>query len=202
MYGALSSPLKLTGNFEEDVNTSYEYFQKTLNDRTNRPTLYGKWIFIEARETIDNRPQGFWHIISIQNSHNAFKVFPCTNDENIDLCAQNCVKSHHSITISGCEVRNICLLRASRLPWLIDIIELANKNDPSICVWLKKGNRKRNDKLYLRYHHFGVDYVVIFSIEKRFYRLLSAFPVFYANVKATFDKEANQYRWSYCEEKT
>ena len=43
-------------------------------------------------------------------------------------------------------------------------------------------------------------YVVIFSAEKHFYRLISAFPVFYNNQKSDFDKDAERYHWSYFDE--
>ena len=37
----------------------------------------------------------------------------------------------------------------------------------------------------------------ILSVEKRFYRLISAFPVFYTNEKENFDKDYRKYAWSY-----
>ena len=200
MYELLSSPLNLTGDFNEDIDTAYEYFQAELNDRRKRPTLFDKEVFIEAHEQVEERPQGFWHIISLEDNHK-FTVLPCINDKNIALCSQNCVKSHHSIQIkNGSEKRNICLLRASRLPWIVDIIKLASRNDPSVDVWLKPEKGKQSGKLYLRYRHTSVDYVVIFSAEKHFYRLISAFPVFYDNQKSDFDKDAERYHWSYFDE--
>ncbi len=118
--------------------------------------------------------------------------------QKIELCNQNCNASHHAIVVKyGAETRNVCLLRASRLPWIIDIIKLAGKNDSSVNVWLKPGTGRQNGKLYLRYNHHGADFVLIFSVEKRFYRLISAFPVFYTNEKENFDKDYRKYAWSY-----
>ena len=197
MYGVLSAPLTLSGNFNDDVDIAYDFFQREINDRSKRPTLFDKEVFIEAHEQIDGRPQGFWHVISLDNRHR-FKVLPCVNDGNIDLCGQNCNNGHRQIAIKyGVEVRNICLLRASRLPWIVDIIKLASRKDPSVKVWRKPGGGKQSDKVYLRYNHDGADYVLIFSAEKRFYRLISAFPVFYTSDKADFDKECAEYAWSY-----
>lgn len=197
MYGVLSSPLELTGDFEKDINIAYEYFSAAINDRKKRPTLFDKEVFIEAHEIIKDRPEGFWHVISIEENHH-FKVLPCVNDGNIELCNQNCNASHHTIVVKyGAEIRNICLLRASRLPWIIDIIKLACKNDPSVNVWLKPGPGKQGGKLYLRYNHQGADFVLIFSVEKHFYRLISAFPVFYTKEKESFDKDYQKYAWSY-----
>lgn len=75
--------------------------------------------------------------------------------------------------------------------------KLAGKNDSSVNVWLKPGTGRQNGKLYLRYNHHGADFVLIFSVEKRFYRLISAFPVFYTNEKENFDKDYRKYAWSY-----
>ncbi len=198
MYGVLSSPLKLTGDFNKDIDIAYEYFNTAINDRAKRPTLFDKEVFIEAHEIIEERPSGFWHAISIEENHHFKKVLPCINDENIVLCDQNCNASHHTIAIKyGTEMRNICLLRASRLPWIIDIIKLACRNDPSVKVWLKPGTGKQSEKLYLRYNNQGADYILIFSVEKHFYRLISAFPVFYIREKEEFDKDYQKYAWSY-----
>lgn len=199
MYGALSSPLALSGNFDADIDAAYEYFQQNINDRNMRPVLFDKEVFIEAHEKIEDRPQGFWHIISLEKSHR-FNVLPCVNDENIALCRQNCANGFRQIIIKyGKETRNICLLRASRLPWIVDIINLANKGDPSVKVWLTKSGKKKIPKLYLRYDQLGVDYVVIFSVEKHNYRLISAFPVFYTQQKALFDEKYSKHAWSYFE---
>ncbi|MFR1973677.1 MAG: hypothetical protein ACLS3F_03470 [Oscillospiraceae bacterium] len=85
--------------------------------------------------------------------------------------------SHHAIVVKhGAETRNVCLLRASSLPWIIDIIKLAGKNDSSVNVWLKPGIGRQNGKLYLRYNHHGADFVLIFSVEERFYPFDLCFP--------------------------
>ena len=197
MYGMLSSPLAFSDNFEDNLNVAFQYFQSEINDRSKRPVLFDKEVFIEAHEQIDGRPQGFWHAISLEDTHR-FKVLPCINDKNINLCAENCNAGHHQISIKyNTETRNICLLRASRLPWILDIIKLANKDDPSVQVWLKPGTGKSSQKLYLRYNHDGVDYIIIFSVEKQFYRLISAYPVFYTKDKVNFNKDYATYSWSY-----
>lgn len=197
MYGVLSSPLELTGDFEKDIDIAYEYFNTAINDRKKRPTLFDKEVFIEAHEMIGERPEGFWHVISMEEKHR-FKVLPCVNDGNIELCNQNCNNSHHTVVVKyGTETRNICLLRVSRLPWVVDIIKLACRGDRSVNVWLKPGKGKQSKKLYLRYNHKGADFVLIFSVERHFYRLISAFPVFYTSQKEEFDKDFKKYAWSY-----
>ena len=115
-----------------------------------------------------------------------------------NLCNENCTSGTKQVSIKyGTENRNICLLRASRLPWIVDIIKLASRDDKSVKVWMKPGNGKQSPKLYLRYNQYGVDYVLIFSAEKRFYRLISAFPVFFTSEKRDFSKDCEKYSWSY-----
>ena len=150
--------MPLTGDFDKDIETAYTYFQRELNNRQKRPSLFDKQVFIEAHEQIDGCPQGFWHIISLEEKHR-FEILPCVNDQNISLCSQNCTNSHHT------------------------------------------ENGKQSGKLYLRYNHAGADYILIFSAEKHFYRLISAYPVFYSRDKARFEKDAEKYCWSYFERK-
>ena len=197
MDNKLSPPLKLTGDINADIESTFNYFQENINDRTRRPTLFDKEVFIEANEIIDNCPVGFWHLISLEEKHK-FKVLPCVNDPNINLCNENCTFGTKQVSIKyGTENRNICLLRASRLPWILDIIKLAGRDDKSVKVWMKPGSGKQSSKLYLRYNQYGVDYVLIFSAEKKFYRLISAFPVFFTSEKRDFSKDCEKYSWSY-----
>ena len=147
---------------------------------------------------IDDRPVGFWHIISLEDNHKFSKIVPCVNDPAIDICDQNCVSGKYQVAIkSGSENRNLCFYRAARLPWIIDLIKMANRDDPAVQVWLKPGGQKANDRLYLRYKHNGNDFIVIFTVQKKFYRLVSAFPVFYLKERNEMDKDYATYRWSY-----
>ena len=149
MYGALSNPLVLPDDFEKAIGEAFKYFQENINNSQKRPTLFDKSIFIEANEIIDDKPQGFWHIISLETKHQ-FKVLPCVNDCTIDICNQNCINGQRKVKIKhGTEERNICLLRASRLPWVVDIINLANKDNSQIKMWLKENKNYNNQKLYI-----------------------------------------------------
>jgi len=198
MYGKLSSPLVLSDDYQRSIDLVYEYFSKNINDKSCRPSLFGKPIYVEAKEIIEERPVGFWHMISLEKNHHFAKVLPCTNDEVINKCAQNCNTHEKIATIKyGTEQRSICLYRASRIPWIIDIIKLADDGYSDVDVWLKPGNSSTSDKLYLRYNHDGADYVVVFSAERRFYRIISAFPVFYLSEKEGFGKDYKKYAWKY-----
>lgn len=198
MNSNLSPILQLPADINQSIDIAYEYFLKNIADRAHRPALFDKEVYIECAEMIDDRPVGFWHIISLEDSHKFSKLVPCVNDPAIDLCDQNCISRKHQVTIkNGSEDRNLCLYRAARLPWIIDLIKMANRDDPAVQVWLKPGGQKTNDKLYLRYKHGGNDFVVIFTNQRKFYRLVSAFPVFYLKERNEMDKDYSIYRWSY-----
>jgi len=196
MYKELTAPLSLSSSFEDSIKVAYEFFNSQINNKAKRPALFDKEIFIEASERINDWPVGFWHIISLEETHK-FKVLPCNNDITMEHCNENCETKSYQVCIKcQTETRNICLLRASRLPWILDIIKLANQGDSSIIVW-----RKPNGKLYLRYNHYGNDYVLIFSDNKKFYRLISAFPVFYTKERKELDRDSQEFRWSYFSKK-
>lgn len=198
MNSNLSPILEFPADVNQSLNIAYDYFAKNIGNRAHRPALFDKEVFIDCTEYIDDRPAGFWHIISLEDKHRFSKILPCTNDPTIDLCEQNCVTGKNQVAIKhGVENRNICLYRAARLPWIIDLIKMANRDDPAVQVWLKPGGSKANDKLYLRYKHSGKDFAVIFSVQGKFYRLISAYPVFYLNEKQDFDNDYAAFHWSY-----
>lgn len=198
MNSKLSPILQFPSDVNQSIDIAYDYFSKNIGDRAHRPTLFDKEVFIECSEMVDGRPIGFWHIVSLEDNHKFSKIVPCVNDPSIDLCAQNCITGENQVEIKyGTEIRYICLYRAMRLPWIIDVIKMANRDDPAVQVWLKPGGQKSNDRLYLRYNHDGNDFVVIFSVQNKFYRLISAFPVFYFREKQDMTKEYTAYRWSY-----
>lgn len=198
MNSTLSPILQFPPDVKQSMDIAYQYFAEHIADRAHRPSLFDKEVFVECSEKINDRPVGFWHIISLEDKHRFSKIIPCINDPAIDLCDQNCVTGALQVAIKNAtETRNLCLYRASRLPWIIDLIKMANRDDPAVKVWLKPGGKKASDKLYLRYNHSGIDYVVIFSAVRKYYRLISAFPVFYLNEKQDFDNDYNRYKWSY-----
>lgn len=198
MNSNLSPILQLPADVNQALDIAYDYFAKNIGDRAHRPALFDREVLIDCTEFIENRPTGFWHIVSLEDKHRFSKIVPCVNDPSIDLCEQNCITGKEKIAIKqGVETRYICLYRAARLPWILDLIKMASRDDPAVQVWLKPGGSKANDKLYLRYNHGGNDFVVIFTIQKHGYRLISAFPVFYLNEKQNMNKEYTAYHWSY-----
>ena len=192
----LSPPLDLSSDFEESIETAFAFFADNIFNRSKRPALFDKEVFIEANEVIEGKPIGFWHFISIENNHK-FEVLPCNNDITLEQCNGNCESNKHQISSTmKADKRNICLYRARRLPWILDILKMANRDDPAVKVWYKPDDAS-NGKLYLRYCKQGNDYVVILANTKKFYRIISAFPVFYKKERKVFDKDYERFKWSY-----
>ncbi|URZ02727.1 hypothetical protein [Clostridium felsineum] len=190
MYSEKLSPvidIKECCNTEDILEVTYNNFQNNIMDKKKRPNLFNKFIFIDFKYWIENKAEIYWHIISL-GINEKFNVFPCNNDISSVYKKDNCINQEYQVTLANGSVRNICLYRAIRINWLIDIIHLANKNDESIKYWVKSG------KLYLRFQHRGVDYAVVFQIQEDKYRLVSAFPVFYINKKQVFDKDYSDYQ--------
>ena len=198
MDNTLSPILQLSNDLNSSIDIAYKYFADNIGNRAKRPALFEKEVFIECGEKIDDRPVGFWHMVSIEEKHGFEDLLPCTNDQSLSWCDQNCNTNQHQVAIKyGQEKRNLCLYRAARLPWILDIIKFANRDDPAVQVWLVPGGSKKSDKLYLRYNQKGNDYLLVFSVEKHYYRLISSFPVFYLREKKTLTENYQTYKWSY-----
>jgi hypothetical protein len=183
---------------QEDINTSievaYEYFKDNLADLKSRPDLFGKKVYVQSAPFIEKKQIGFWHLISMNEVESV--ILPCTNDEVIELCEQNCqtMKRHVFVNKSD-DPRAICMLRASRLPWIVDVINLANAKDPSIKCWIKTD--KSMPRLYIRYQKGSADYLVVFIVENNMYRLLTAYPVFMIYEKKNLEKDFKQFKYAY-----
>lgn len=185
--------LIFNNDFENNINIASDFFYKNIFDKESRPDLWGKKIFIEAHEFVDKRPYGFWHLVSLDDNHHYKNLFPCNNDITISLCNYNCLYCTHKIVLRySTETRYLCLYRASMLPWINEIIKLANIYDKRISFW-KVPQPKQKSKVYLRYKYNQDDYIIILSDESKFYRVIAAYPVFLKNEKERFDKDEIKY---------
>lgn len=179
--------IKNCNNTEDIIDYIYEYFKENIMGKEKRPKLFNKSIFIDFNNWINYKAEMFWHIVSL-NDNEKFNILPCNNDISSIYKKDNCINHKYRIEMSNGSVRSICLYRAIRISWFIDIINLANSKDKSIKSWVKDKN------LYLRFQHQSIDYAIVFQIQKNMYRLLSMFPVFYINKKQEFDNDYNKYQ--------
>lgn len=183
----LSLPIDVTGmTFEEIIEFEYEVFKREFMNKDTRVRLNNKFIFIDFNSWIDHKAEMFWHLISL-NKRERFSIFPCENNISDNICKMNCQTNTKNVTLKNGQVRNICIYRACRISWIIEIIRLANNKDKNIKIW------EKDNKLHVRFKHQDVDYVVIFAINKERYQLVSAFPVFYISKKCEFDKGYQDY---------
>ncbi|WP_018934320.1 hypothetical protein [Gracilibacillus lacisalsi] len=212
MYGKLSSPRLITGNTLMEVVTNIESnFYNVFMNKSARSNYNNKFIFFNINKEYKGEklrfPERFLHICSIEDK-NHYTIFPCNNDATYYQCNAKCdiTRSHLEFRKLG---RSQCLYRMTRIHWIPEIINLANKNDEGITVWTKpEKDRNRNDvfKHYIRYESQLVDYVVILKEDIRGgsvykYEFISAFPVFTKRNKEQFEKDFNHYSPSFAQNK-
>ncbi len=174
-------------DIEEIIDKVYIEFKKVYMDRENKPKeLLGKRLIIEFANWKEFKADIYWHLISLGEKEK-FNVFPCGNKLSNHICSANCIYKKRQIVRYNGDIRNICIYRALRIIWPINIIELANKRSYRIIVW------EKDNKLYLRYNEGKIDYIVVFASKRNTYKLISAFPVFYINKKISFDNDYKEY---------
>lgn len=184
----LSLPIDINEmKFEEIIETAYDIFKNDIMDKKTRVKYKGKFIFIKFDHWIEYKAEMFWHLISL-GPKEQFQVFPCENNISDNICNMNCINKVRKVTLANGQVRNICLYRASRIKWITEIINLANKDDESVEVW------EKDNKKHIRFKHQDVDYAIILEMNKGTYQLVSAFPVFYINKKLTFNTDYKNYK--------
>lgn len=191
----LSPTLPLCNDIELNIAAAFEFFSTQLNNPSQKLCLFGKQVYYEAYEMVDNKIVGFWHLIS--TAMTSLSVLPCNNDVSFEYCDENCIKLLRLVEIKNKgETRAICLYRLSHLPWIMDVIKLANDKSSFVACWVEKGDHNRS-KLYVRYKKGTADYVLIFSNEKKYYRLLTAYPVFMVRDRKKFDQNHISNAWIY-----
>jgi len=197
----LSKPIPIPDGDDanELFNIAYTAFCMEIVHKETRPTLFGKFIYIDTKKTLDGeKMDGFWHVASIGVDDSKYDMYPCYNDNTYVKCIYRCkinnpnnfLKYYNSIP---------CLYRADKVRWIKEIIELANQNNKHKNLKIWKQKRKNGDKhLLIRYINESVDYVIIFKInyknnKESYYRLITAYPVVLKSYKRRFDKEYQQY---------
>lgn len=181
---------------------SYMIMSENLIDRQKRPTLLGKFIYIDERKLYDNKENGFWHSSSMGLDDTKFESDPCTNDVTKIYCKYRCNCNHEDNFLKD-EDRVPCLYRADRIPWLLNILKLVNEEKKdNIKVWTYFDNKKKEKHLKVRYENdkLDVDYILIFRISYNkdmsgisSYRLVTSYPVVLKSYKDRFDREYSNY---------
>jgi len=178
---------------------AYTVFQVELNLRDNRPTLFGKRIFIDATSEIDGKIIGFWHAASNGPAEDSkFEMLPCANDDAIGKCIFECNMDHPENFLKDTN-RTPCIYRACRVGWISQIIRIADscKKPNTIIVWTSD-NQRGEKFLNLRYRCGSIDYIVIFKISYKnkeivCFRLITAYPIVLRRYKRRYEKECRDF---------
>lgn len=210
MTTELTPPIALqkSEDLMEYIKRVYFIFQRDLNNRDNRPTLLGKFIYIDGTPSYFNMINSFWHLGSIRSddlkdsTNKKYDMDPCINDVSSGECLYGCDLNHPQNFMKE-EDSVPCIFRLSRIVWIKEILELFIKEpkNRSIKVWKQKNSRTKENSLKVRYINGHVDYVIIFKIthnkdktDIQSYRLITAYPVVLKSYKKRFDKEYEDYK--------
>lgn len=167
----------------------------------NNLRINGKRLFIDGRESIEEKILPFWHLASQGKDELKYDMFQCENHEVKRICVTECDFESDSNFLKEFD-RIPCIYRASKIQTFIDIIELFNNNpqDPRIKTWTVKENGGKNLKIRFIDKEQDIDYIIIMKInytkgmtDISQYRLVTAYPVIMKSYKNRFDKEYNTY---------
>lgn len=190
-------------------NESYKKFQKFLyKEKTkdkiefNDIKINGRRLFIDGRQSIDNKILPFWHLVSQGEDDLKFDMYPCENLELKKICVQECELDNENNFLKDIK-RVPCIYRASKIQTFIDVIDLYNQNpkDPRLQTWTRQEKDGKHFKIRFIDKHQDIDYIIITKIlytkgktDISQYRLITAYPVVMKSYKKRFYREYNENR--------
>ena len=178
---------------------AYSIFEEELKAKDTRPRLLDRFIYIDVSTEICGKSTVFWHLASIGADDKKYTKLPCTGDVAENKCVFKCdvdatdnfLKEENGIP---------CIFRASRIRWVKESIELANKKLPAplLRVWQQRNQKTQEKNLLVRIMYDEVDYVLVFRIAYKnsdihMYHLMTGYPVVLPGYKRRFDKEYENY---------
>lgn len=204
MYYGLSSP-KIFSNDTNDCNNLiciYKEFREKFLDKDTRPKLNGIFIYVENYELFGINKR-FIHSVSIIDKY-YYNSYPCINDISNTMCHNMCnAECDNNINCTRQMRRAICYYRLSRIHWVTEIIELANRKSDNIKVWSKvfldKTTGQWNINKRFVWYKFGLaNYIIIFEEKYRNGKLyclsfITAYPVFGRRAEEGFLNDYNEY---------
>lgn len=174
------------------------YKSKTEDEiEFNDLKINGKRLFIDGRESINNKILPFWHLSSQGSEELKYDMYPCENHELKKFCIQKCMFDTEDNFLKDIN-RIPCIYRASKIQTFIDIINLYNQNpeDPRIQKWTVKEKDGKHLKIRFIDKEQDIDYIIIMRVNhnKKMtdilqYRLITAYPVIMKSYKKRFDRE-------------
>lgn len=199
--------------FQKDMNCIYDIFHDCFMKQENRPDYNGKFIFFNMNKDIKveingirvnktlSKSERFLHIVSLENNGKKYNVDPCSNDDAITYCKNECNTDNSNLGEFKLLHRSECYYRLMRIHRIPEVIQLANNKDKDIQEWSEIEKDKKNNKIYkrfIRYNHKKDDYIIILkenrkngSIDR--YEFITAFPLFKRENKKEYDKKYQKY---------
>lgn len=186
--------------FDEAYNKLKKFLYKSkTKDETifNDLKINGKRLFIDGRESIEEKIIPFWHLASQGKDELKYDMYPCENHELKKICVQKCEFDTEDNFLKDID-RIPCIYRASKIQTFIDVIKLYNENpnDPRIQEWTIKEKDGKHLKIRFIDKQKDIDYIIIMRINycKKMtnisqYRLITAYPVIMKSYKKRFDRE-------------
>ncbi len=177
---------------EDFLDRCYDLFRKDVFTQTESLVYNNKIIAFQNIEFIDGKLQRFMHISSLDRE-NGFDIFPCHNTAFNSTCESNCTEGEWSYEEHD-SVRDICIYRASFVSIIKGIINLASQKDNRIKQWKECDPKTSKAKVFIRYTHENIDYIIILLEGKQKYYLHSAYPLFYRASKLEFERSYEKHK--------
>lgn len=195
----LSNPIVYEGyDYDDQLKEAMQFFYDQFLDKSIKPSYNGRFIFFDMSKKHDMYelpyPVRFLHITSIDDEEK-YNMYPCVNDRSFELCNNRCTGDsnyNYYVVLKRWE----CPYRLSRIHWVREVIDLANKGDPNITEWevVEYGNdRGKYRKRLIRYTCGIDDYLVVLKVEKKQYKFMTAYPIVTKSKKLECDTGYRNY---------
>lgn len=129
-YG-LTKPIiiNINNDIMDEIKQIYDNLEKVfINSDTNR-YLNGEFIYIK-NQYVYNMRERFLHCISMKDKE-FYSMYPCNNDISFIQCFTKC-KVYNSPDAFKELNRSLCMYRLSRVHWVPEVINYANKHSDYI----------------------------------------------------------------------
>lgn len=183
---------------EEQEEVAYNFFKNNIRNIDKREKYKGKEIKLRLTPPYyEGREEAFLHLTGFDEITKYGSKKPCEKIILTGNCFTDCVSDNIPKN-----QRNLCIFRASLLPWFNAILKLANNNDPHIKCWenirIDRNRKRENKNILIRFQEEEIDYLIVIGVfiknnDEEVYQLRSAYPLFFKSSKKIADKEYENY---------
>ncbi len=202
LAGMLEDTNNLNWHFRRLKNIFYDEFGGKRT--TPRPKFRGKNVYVDLKvKNSDGIPQIFIHLLGFDKKDvdfNEKSVLACANDPISLKCNENCIYKTHKYTEcqykdGGQKEKYLCLYRGVRIPWINQIIDLANCHSSYVLVFEEciESKGKKEVDVHLYYIEGTIHYDVILKKQRNQYVLKTAFPVLHSRKKKDLERKYRQF---------